>query len=1136
MSDLAARLGALSLEERRRVLEEFRSRQRGDGAPPLPRVAWGGGDFPLSFAQERLWFLDQMSPGSPFYNISSAQRIPFVVEQEALDRALTELVRRHGALRTIYPVVQGAPVQRVLPPGPVRCATADLRSLGRAEQAEELRHLAEQSAQRPFDLAAGPVFRTTLIRLGPFESAFLLVIHHIAADNTSMDILFRELGTLYADEAVRRAPSVQGLPAQYADFAVWQRDWLRGERLAKQVGYWERQLANLGTLELPTDRPRPPVQTYRGAQLDVKISKETRRALDALARASSATPFMLLLAAFYALLHRYSGQDDLAVGVPIANRTRRELEGVVGFFANSLVLRADLSGNPTFRTALARVREMALEAYSHQDIPFSTVVAVLRPQKDLSRNPLFQVSFQLVSHQEGGRDAAGNPAVAFERGTAIFDLALNLWEQGEEARGVLEYNTDLFDRETAERMARHYLTLLDSIAENPDAPIGSLALLSAEERRRALVEWNGTDAPYPESTIHVLVEEQAARTPDATAVEQGTTKLTYRELNARAAALAGRIRDCDGRMGRGIGVMLPSSIELIAGILGILKSGNAYVPLDPATPSGRLAQMLDVAEVEMVVTLAATAGRVPAGRQVVAMDANGPDGRSGGAETSPTDLAYIIFTSGSTGTPKGVKVSHRSVVNYLAWCRRTYPMGTGMEAPLCSPPWSDMSVTTLFLPLICGGRIVVLDQTDVVEALDTALRRGHRFGFVKLTPSHLEALRSLSLGRPAPRNTEAFIVGGEALHGETLALWRDEAEDVTIFNEYGPTETVVGCALYAARAGEIGPGPVPIGRPIANTRLYVLDRYGEPVPVGVPGELYIGGAGVALGYAGAPRATDEKFLPDSFCAGGCMYRTGDLARYQADGTLEFLGRLDRQVKIRGYRVEPGDVEATIRRHPAVADAAVTARDFGRGDRRLLAHVVLAQTEMERTAVLQEVRDFVRTELPEYMVPSTFTVIRAVPLTSAGKVDAKALEKAVPETEKAAVPVPPATALERVIAAVLEDVLGVSRISVEDDFFANLGGHSLLATKAVARLRDLLHVDLPLRWIFEAPTVRGLAAALLRHDAAWAPETERVAEMVVTVLGMPEDQVRAQLASSIVNQSEQPATAANAGDDSESICV
>ena len=1136
MSDLATRLAALSPEERRRVLEEFRSRQRGGGAPPLPRVAWGGGDFPLSFAQERLWFLDQMSPGNPFYNISSAQRIPFAVEPEAVDRALTELVRRHGALRTIYPVVHGAPVQRVLPPGPVRCATADLRSLRGAAQEADLRRLAEEGAQRPFDLAAGPVFRTTLVRLGPFESAFLLAVHHIAADNTSMDILFRELGALYADEAAHRAPSLRDQPAQYADFAVWQRDWLRGERLATQVGYWERQLANLGTLELPTDRPRPPVQTYRGAHLDVHISKDTRRALDALARASSATPFMLLLTAFYVLLHRYTGQDDLAVGVPIANRTRRELEGVVGFFANSLVLRADLSGNPTFRTALSRVREMALDAYSHQDVPFPAVVAALRPQKDLSRNPLFQVSFQLVSQQEGGRDAAGNTAVAFERGSAIFDIVLNLWEQGEEALGVLEYNTDLFDRETAERIAGHYLTLLDSIAEDPDAPVGRLTLLSAEERRRALVEWNDTEAPYPESTVHALVEEQAARTPDAPAVEQGTTTLTYRELDVRAAALAGRIRACDARRGRGIGVMLPNSIDLIAAVLGILKSGNAYVPLDPVTPSGRLARMLDVAEVEVVVTPAALAGRVPAGRQVVQVDVEGPDGGPGGVETSPEDLAYIIFTSGSTGMPKGVKVPHRGVVNYLAWCRRTYPMGAGMEAPLCSPPWSDMSVTTLFLPLICGGRILVLEQGDVVEALDTALRRGQRFGFVKLTPSHLEALRSLSLGRPAPRNTAAFIVGGEALHGETLALWRDDAGELTIFNEYGPTEAVVGCACYAARAGEIGAGPVPIGRPIANTRLYVLDRYGEPVPVGVPGELYISGAGVALGYTGAPAAADEKFVADLFCAGGRMYRTGDLAQYRPDGTLEFLGRLDGQVKIRGYRVEPGDVEAAIRRHPGVTDAAVTARDFGRGDRRLLAHVVLAPTERERSAVLQEVRDFVRSELPGYMVPSTFTAIRAVPLTSAGKVDAQALEKAVPETARAAAPVPAATALERVIEVVFEDVLEVSRISVEDDFFADLGGHSLLATKAVARLRELLHLDLPLRWIFEAATARRLAAALLRNEPARAAETERVAEMAATVLDMPEDEVRAQLASQTAKQNEEPAIAAGAGEGSESTCA
>jgi acyl-coenzyme A synthetase/AMP-(fatty) acid ligase/acyl carrier protein len=447
-----------------------------------------------------------------------------------------------------------------------------------------------------------------------------------------------------------------------------------------------------------------------------------------------------------------------------------------------------------------------------------------------------------------------------------------------------------------------------------------------------------------------------------------------------------------------------------------------------------------------------------------------------------------------------------------------------------------MSVTTLFLPLIAGGRIVVLDPGDVVEALDTALRSGRRFGFVKLTPSHLEALRSLSLGRPAPRNTAAFIVGGEALYGATLALWHDEAGDVTIFNEYGPTETVVGCAMYAARAEEIRPGPVPIGRPIANTRLYVLDRYGEPVPAGVPGELYIGGAGVALGYLSPPSASEERFLPDPFVKDSRVYRTGDIVKYRADGTLEFLGRLDGQVKIRGYRVEPGDVEAALRRHAAVADAVVTARDFGRGDRRLLAHVVLAPSERQRSAILQDVREFLRSELPAYMLPSTFTAIRAVPLTSAGKLDVHALDKAASETAKAAAPVAAVTAIERVISVVFEHVLAAQEISVEDDFFADLGGHSLLATQVVARLRDLLRLELPLRSIFEEPTARGLAAAILRRDPARAAEIERVAEMTTAVLDMPEDEVRAQIASEAVDHSEKAAIHSNGGADSESTCA
>jgi amino acid adenylation domain-containing protein len=1113
MSELSARLARLSPEQRQRVLNEWQTRQRGDAASsPIARIAKDGGDYPLSFAQERLWFLDQLTPGSPFYNISSAQRIPFAVNPAVLDRALSELVRRHGALRTIFPVVEGEPVQRLLHPAPVRCAFLDLGSMPGPVRDAEVQRIAAEAAQQPFDLEAGPVFRATLVRMGPFESAFLFVVHHIVADSVSMDIVFRELGILYADEAAGRAPLLRDEPPQYADFAVWQRNWMSGERLTSELAYWQQQLDGLGTLDLPTDRPRPPVQTHRGAHLDVRVSAHARGRLYAIARESSVTPFMLLLTAFYVLLQRYTQQDDLAVGVPIANRTRRELEGVVGFFANSLVMRADLSGNPTFRTALGRVREVALDAYSHQDVPFSAVVASLHLPQDLSRNPLYQVSFQLIT-QSGSRDGSTNAEVAFERGGAIFDVVLNLWEAGDELRGQLEYNTDLFDRETAERVVRHYLTLLDSVAANPDLPTASLELLTSEERQRMLVDWNATESKFPDCTLHALVEDQAQRTPDAIALQKGTRTLTYAELDAQASTLARRLRQLAPRRGA-IGVMLPASFDMMVAVLGILKSGNGYVPLDPSTPSGRLGRMLDDAAVELVITSTELSGRVPDGHRALAIDADrwttvaldppGPD-----SECTASDLAYIIFTSGSTGTPKGVMVPHRGVVNYLTWCRTFYPIGMG--APLCSPLWSDMSITALFLPLICGSSVMLLDQDDVVEALDSALRSGPTFGFVKLTPSHLEALRSLSLGRDAPRNTAAFIVGGEALQAETLSLWREQAPEVLVFNEYGPTETVVGCAVHTVRAGDLGQGPVPIGKPIANTKLYVLDRYGQPLPVGVPGELHIAGAGVASGYLGARALTEERFLPDPFSPGR-VYRTGDLVRYRADGTLEFLGRLDGQFKIRGFRIEPGDVEAAIRRHPAVGDAVVAARDLGTGDRRLIGYIAAARAEPERSALVQELRELLRGELPAYMVPSTFLVVDAIPLTATGKVDMRALEKAaVPEQVRQGPPVPPATALERVIASVIESVLGRVSISANDHFFSDLGGHSLLATKVVARLRDLLRFELPLRWMFEAPTVKDLAVVIAADPQSGAA-IERVAGMVLAVLDMSDEQVSRELSS------------------------
>ena len=1090
-------------------------RRESDITASIPRHDAGSGDYPLSFSQERLWFLDQLMPGNPFYNISSAHRIPFAVDHSILERALSELVRRHGALRTIFPLVAEEPVQRVLPAEAARCTLIDLGPMTGPVRDAELERIATETAQKPFDLSNGPLYRATLVRLGPFDSAFVFVVHHIIADNISLNIIFRELGALYSDEAAGRASSLTNAPLQYADFAVWQRNSMNGERLAPELAYWQQQLNNLGPLNLPTDRPRPPVQTYRGGSVPLRISRNTKRALYALGRESSATPFMLLLTAFYVLLHRYSQQDDLAVGVPIANRNRQELENVVGFFPNTLVLRVDLGGNPTFRNALARVREVALDAFSHQDVPFAAVVASLRLPQDLSRNPLFQVSFQLISQDEKSSGSDSTAEVAFDRGTAIFDLTLNLWEQGEEIRGHFEYNTDLFNRETVSRLSSHFQTLLDSLVHNSDSPLASLSILSSEECGQMLVDWNDNRAEVPSASLHSLVEAQVQLTPNAVALRKDRSTLTYAELDLHASSLVHRLQQFDTGSKHTVGVMLPPSFEMVVAILGILKSGNAYVPLDPATPRKRLLRMLDDAGVQLLITSDSLADLVPERRTlVIDLEESIAEVQPVHSLSEPSDIAYIIFTSGSTGIPKGVMIPHRAVVNYLTWCRSAYPVDEGIGAPLCSPLSSDMSVTSLFLPLLCGRSVVILDQEDVVESLDSALRSDQRFSFVKLTPAHLEALRSLSLGREVPANTAAFIVGGEQLLSETLALWRDEAPELKIFNEYGPTETTVGCVVQPIRAGDLGQGPVPIGRPIANTRLYVLDRYKQPAPIGVPGELYIGGDGVALGYAGAPELTEERFLPDPFSPGnGRIYRTGDLVRYRADGTLEFLGRVDAQVKIRGFRIEPGDIESAIRRHSAVEDVVVTVRDLGTADKRLIAYVVAKSSESEPSDLIQELRDLLRQELPAYMLPSALIRVDAIPLTNAGKVDLRALERnSSAEHVRLTPKIAPATPLEQLIANVVENVFGVESISANDDFFADLGGHSLLVTKVVARLRDYLCCQLPLRWMFQAPTVKDLAQRITSHDAKEAEVAERNAGIVLAVLAMSDEQVKHELSA------------------------
>lgn len=1084
-------------------------------------------EYPLSFAQERLWFLDQLSPGNPFYNIGLAQRVAFSFNPPILERALTELVRRHESLRTVFPDVGGEPVQRILPVQPVRCRMVDLRDRVPAGRDLEVQRIVAEDFQATFDLATPPLFRATVIQLGPADSVFVFVVHHIIADSWSIDIVFRELSSLYADAAAGRTFALAQPAIQYANFATWQRDWLRGEVLERQLSYWTRQLDGLSTVNLPTDRPRPPVQTYRGASLDVHVPAGVARALHALGREAGTTPFMTMLAGFFALLHRYTAQDDLVVGVPVANRTRGDVEGVVGFFANSLVLRGDLSGSPSFRTLLGRVRETALDAYSHQDLPFSTLVAALRPPHDLSRNPLFQVSFQLISRMQA-KDTGPDRAVGFERGTAIFDIVLNLWESDAgEVSGLLEYNTDLFDRSTIERMLRHYNTLLEAAAAAPDMPVERLPILSDEERHRLLVEWNATAADYPLDTcLHALVEHQAARTPDAIAVRDGATFVSYAALDVRANEIAKMLQSIGVGPRRCIGVKLAPSIDMVAAVLGILKSGNAYVPLDPSVPDERLMAMLDDASIEWVVTTAA-AGELPSRRvRTIAVDAEPPAPLARPwvpSRVTADDLAYIMFTSGSTGRPKGVMVPHRNVVNYLTWCRRTYPVAEGLGAPLCSPVASDMSVTSLFLPLVSGGCVVLLDSGDVIESLDAALRDGPRFSFVKVTPSHLEALRNLAVGRGAPCNTTALVVGGEALSGATLDLWRERSPEMMVYNEYGPTETVVGCAVHATRAGDVADAAVPIGRPIANTSLYVLDRNGAPTPIGVAGELFIAGAGVASGYVGAPELTAERFVPNPFSdrPDQRMYRTGDLVRYRADGTLEYLGRMDRQLKIRGYRVEPGDIEAALRRHPAVADAAVLARDGVDRDRRLVAYVAPANSpaaapDPSPAPLLSadDLRRFLSTLLPAHMVPSAFETVDAIPLTPSGKTDLRALEQRGGTDMARSRPwSAPTTALSRVIADVFCEVLKSGPVGAHDHFFAELGGHSLLATKAVARLRERLRVDLPLRRVFEAPTAEGLAQ-VLRADPQTGARVERAAEAIVAIQQMTDSQVSAHLSADV----------------------
>ncbi|HSS77098.1 MAG TPA: amino acid adenylation domain-containing protein, partial [Thermoanaerobaculia bacterium] len=995
--------------------------------PPLVRGVRPR-DLPLSFAQQRLWLLDQLAPGNPFYNLFGAMRIEGELRHDVMGKTLREVVRRHETLRTGFGSENGQPVQRIERQVQFVLPLIDLSALPDEQREDRAQQLAAEQWQRPFDLARPSLLRVSLLRLRGAEHALLISMHHIVSDGWSMAVLIGEVARLYAAFALDQPSPLPELPVQYADFALWQRGWLRGEVLERQLTYWRERLAGVPVVELPADRQRQPVQSFRGATHRLVFPPELAAAVGGLARRQVISPYMALLAAFQVVVRRYTGMDDVVVGTPIANRTRGELEGLIGFFINSLVLRTDLGGDPPVIELMARVRDTALGAYSHQDLPFEYLVEKLQPQRDLARNPLFQLMFNLFNAPVAEMESGGLKISPLRTGgtTALFDLQVYVSDLGQGLSTNWEYSTDLFDAATIERLAGHFGVVLEGIVARPEARVSELALLTSDEREQLLAEWNATSTPLSAGCVHGAIADQASRTPEAVAVAFGGEFLTYRDLDRKSNGLAHRLTLLGVGPEVRVGIALERSLEMVISLLAVLKAGGAYVPLDPSYPQERLTFMREDAGLAMVLTPELLANIA----EILPESSTAPQSGVG-----PQNIAYVIYTSGSTGKPKGVQIPHGALTNFLASMAKR-PGLTASDRLLAVTSLSfDIAGLELYLPLLVGGRVVLASRD---EAADGRLLQGliAESGITVLQATPATWRQLLETGWQGGEGLKA-LCGGEAL---SPVLAADLVERVgSLWNIYGPTETTVWSTVEEVRGG----GPILVGRPIANTESFVLDVDGDPAPVGVPGELLLGGAGVARGYLGRPDLTAEKFVPNPFgAAGSRLYRTGDLARFRHGGALECLGRIDHQVKVRGYRIELGEIETALARHPNVAAAAVVARQEASGDRRLVAYVVPRPGSADLVAKL---RLWLRDSLPDYMIPTAWVELAQLPLTPNGKVDRKALP--APEAAKAERSTTPRTATEEVLAGIFATVLGIPSMGPDDSFF-ELGGHSLLATQAI----------------------------------------------------------------------------------------
>jgi amino acid adenylation domain-containing protein len=1070
-----------------------------EGVAPLPALKPISRDLelPLSSAQMRLWLFDQLEPESAAYNIPVRHDFKGAFNLAAFERSLSEIVRRHEALRTCYLRIDGRPVQKIAAPDSIRVPVVDLQAklqgLPEAAREQELATLALAYARDPFDLGKAPLLRARLLRVAPDEHVLLLNVHHIAFDWWSFGVFEKELAALYdAFCGGAKDSPLPDLLVQYVDFTAWQQEQLQGEVLQHHLDYWQDKLSGeLPPLELPTDNPRPAIHTYRGSIVVSALSRKLTDAIKALSHREGVTLFATLLAAFKALLQRYTREEDILVGVPIAGRNRPEAEELIGFFVNTLVMRTDLSGDPTFRQLLRRVHETALGAYAHQELPFEKLVEVLNPKRDSSRSPLFQVMLSMLNTPMQPLQLHGleDRRTMLDSGTSKFDLTLYAIEEPSGLSFTCEYNTDLFHPDRIERLLGHLEVLLEGVVSDPDRRLSELSLLTSKERRQILVDWNDTQAVYPRDlTLQQLFEAQVERTPKRVAVEFEGKQLTYGELNQRANQLAHHLRTLAVGPTTLVGICSERSLEMVVGLLGILKAGAAYVPLDPAYPKERLAFMVEDGQLRVLLTGGDVTARLPEhAAGIVSLDSDAQEiSRQSQAnlagEATATDLAYVIYTSGSTGKPKGVQIPHRAVVNFLTSMRQG-PGLTDRDVLLSVTTLSfDIAALEIFLPLTVGARLVLASR----EVASDGRRLAEQLSkcgatTMQATPATWRLL--LESGWAGSAQLKIFC-GGEALD-------RDLANQLlkkgaALWNLYGPTETTIWSASHRVECESSG--AVPIGRPIANTQIYLLDRNLQPVPVGVPGELHIGGDGLACGYLNRPELTAEKFIPDPFSEDrtAWVYKTGDLARYLPDGVIECLGRNDYQVKIRGFRIELGEIEAVLGRHSAVRKAVVVAREDMPGEKRLVAYIVpkdIGALKSE-TPLIDGLRNFLREKLPPHMVPPFIVFLEKLPLTPNGKIDRRALPSPDhAQSTGAQGSVAPRDPLEQSLAQIWSKVLNVKKIGIYDNFF-DLGGHSLLAVRITAEIERLFERTLPLAIFLQSPTLADLADVLRKKD--WKP--------------------------------------------------